>query len=156
VEDSRGYARLKMLNAFIMSIPGIPIIYYGDEIGMPGANDPDNRRMMRFDGLSKEEADVKTLTQKLGNIRNSSIALTYGDTRVLSAGKDHLVILRQYFDKTAILVLNRSEKPLNLKFNVPEYVNIQQLKSQFGNQLTSNKSNISIQIQPLSFELALN
>jgi glycosidase len=156
VEDSRGYARLKMLNAFIMSIPGIPIIYYGDEIGMPGANDPDNRRMMRFDGLSKEEADVKTLTQKLGNIRNSSIALTYGDTRVLSAGKDHLVILRQYFDKTAILVLNRSEKPLNLKFNVPDYVNIQQLKSQFGNQLTSNKSNISIQIQPLSFELALN
>ena len=156
VEDPRGYARLKMLNAFIMSIPGIPIIYYGDEIGMPGANDPDNRRMMRFDGLSKEEADVKSLTQKLGNIRNSSIALTYGDTRVLSAGKDHLVILRQYFDKTAILVLNRSEKPLNLKFNVPEYVNIQQLKSQFGNQLTSNKSNISIQIQPLSFELALN
>ena len=156
VEDPRGYARLKMLNAFIMSIPGIPIIYYGDEIGMPGANDPDNRRMMRFDGLSKEEADVKTLTQKLGNIRNSSIALTYGDTRVLSAGKDHLVILRQYFDKTAILVLNRSEKPLDLKFNVPDYVNIQQLKSQFGNQITSNKSNISIQIQPLSFELALN
>jgi glycosidase len=156
VEDPRGYARLKMLNAFIMSIPGIPIIYYGDEIGMPGANDPDNRRMMRFDGLSKEEADVKSLTQKLGNIRNSSIALTYGDTRVLSAGKDHLVILRQYFDKTAILVLNRSEKPLNLKFNVPDYVNLQQLKSQFGNQFTSNKSNISIQIQPLSFELALN
>lgn len=156
VEDPRGYARLKMLNAFIMSIPGIPIIYYGDEIGMPGANDPDNRRMMRFDGLSKEEADVKTLTQKLGNIRNASIALTYGDTRVLAAGKDHLVILRQYFDKTAILVLNRSEKPINLKFNVPEYVNIQQLKSQFGNQITSNKSNISIQIQPLSFELALN
>jgi glycosidase len=156
VEDPRGYARLKMLNAFIMSIPGIPIIYYGDEIGMPGANDPDNRRMMRFDGLSKEEADVKTLTQKLGTIRNSSIALAYGDTRVLSAGKDHLVILRQYFDKTAILVLNRSEKPLNLKFNVPEYVNIQQLKSQFGNKLSANKSSISVQIKPLSFELALN
>jgi glycosidase len=156
VEDARGYARLKMLNAFIMSIPGIPIIYYGDEIGMPGANDPDNRRMMRFDELSKEEADVKTITQKLGNIRNSSIALSYGDTRVLSTGKDHLVILRQYFDKTAILVLNRSEKPLNLDFSIPKYVNIQNLKSQFGNKLSANNSSISVQIKPLSFELALN
>lgn len=156
VEDARGYARLKMLNAFIMSIPGIPIIYYGDEIGMPGANDPDNRRMMRFDGLSQEEADVKTITQKLGNIRNSSIALSYGDTRVLSSGKDHLVILRQYFDKTAILVLNRSEKPLNLDFTVPQYVNIQDLKSQFGNKFSANKSSVSVQLKPLSFELALN
>ena len=38
-----------MFLAFNFTIPGIPVIYYGDEIGMTGANDPDNRRQMRFD-----------------------------------------------------------------------------------------------------------
>ena len=41
--------------AFIGTIPGVPVIYYGDEIGMPGAGDPDNRRMMRFDNLSERK-----------------------------------------------------------------------------------------------------
>ncbi len=48
-----------MLTAFIMTIPGIPVIYFGDEIGDPGGNDPDNRRVFRFDNLKEEEIDVK-------------------------------------------------------------------------------------------------
>jgi glycosidase len=53
-------AYLSVLNimAFNMSIPGIPVIYYGDEIGMPGANDPDCRRMMRFDQGIQSNSDV--------------------------------------------------------------------------------------------------
>ena len=35
--DTIGYNKLKMLTAFISTIPGIPVIYYGDEIGMIGA-----------------------------------------------------------------------------------------------------------------------
>ena len=34
--DTIGYNKLKMLTAFISTIPGIPVIYYGDEIGMVG------------------------------------------------------------------------------------------------------------------------
>jgi glycosidase len=33
-----------------MTTKGIPLIYYGDEIGMPGAGDPDNRRFMQWMG----------------------------------------------------------------------------------------------------------
>ena len=156
VEDKRGYARLKMLNAFIMSIPGIPIVYYGDEIGMPGANDPDNRRMMRFGGLLPEEEDVKKTTTQLGNLRSSSLALSYGDTRILSAGKDHLVVLRQYFDKAAILVLNRSGDSKKLEIVLPEYVKGSLLKSNFGSQLAINGSKLTVDLNPLSFEIATN
>ena len=156
VEDPRGYARLKMLNAFIMSIPGIPIIYYGDEIGMPGANDPDNRRMMRFTGLSSEEESVKKVTAQLGKLRGSSLALSYGDTRILSAGKDHLVILRQYFDQAAILVLNRSGLPQKLEIEIPSYVKANLLKSNFGSKLSVNGSKLSIELNPISFEIATN
>ena len=42
--------------AFLMSSPGIPCIYYGDEIADVGGNDPDNRRMMRFDGWNEQES----------------------------------------------------------------------------------------------------
>jgi cyclomaltodextrinase len=55
IQDTVAYKKLSALNAFNMTIPGVPVIYYGDEIGDPGGNDPDNRRMMRFDKLSKYE-----------------------------------------------------------------------------------------------------
>ena len=62
-----------------MTIPGIPIVYYGDEIGMPGAGDPDNRRMMRFEGLTQPEQHVKLTVRQLAKMRASHMALLYGD-----------------------------------------------------------------------------
>ncbi|HBW47965.1 TPA: hypothetical protein DEF17_08585, partial [bacterium] len=48
VRDPSSYEKLKMAWTFLFSINEVPMIYYGDEIGMSGAHDPDNRRMMRF------------------------------------------------------------------------------------------------------------
>jgi len=56
--SERAYLSVMNMMAFNMSIPGIPVIYYGDEIGMPGANDPDCRRMMRFDQGIQSNSDV--------------------------------------------------------------------------------------------------
>ena len=72
VGDPVSYNKLKMLKAFIMTIPGIPVIYFGDEIGDPGGNDPDNRRVLRFENLKDEEVDVKNNVSKLTNIRKKS------------------------------------------------------------------------------------
>jgi glycosidase len=55
------YPRMAMLMAFLTAIPGVPVIYYGDEIAMPGAGDPDNRRMMRFNDLSDKENSSRPL-----------------------------------------------------------------------------------------------
>lgn len=46
-----------------MTIPGIPIIYYGDEYGLPGAGDPDNRRMMQFENLKDREESLRQETK---------------------------------------------------------------------------------------------
>ncbi|MCB0706873.1 MAG: hypothetical protein KDC34_16270, partial [Saprospiraceae bacterium] len=81
VGDPVGYKRLAMLHAFNFSIPGIPVIFYGDEIGMPGAGDPDNRRMMRFEGLSPEETKLRDQVARISGLRAQSMALIYGDTR---------------------------------------------------------------------------
>lgn len=153
VEDPKGYARLKMLNAFIMSIPGIPIVYYGDEIGMTGAGDPDNRRMMHFSNLKPEETAVKITTEKLINLRRNSMPLIYGDTRVLKADKNQLVYLRQYFNQSAIVAFNRSNLPATFEVSLPAYANTEGLKSNFGNSFKVDGKTIKITVAPLSFEI---
>lgn len=107
IKDTNGYKRLAMFNAYNMSIPGIPIIYYGDEIGMPGAGDPDNRRMMYFDDLDRNQNELLNQITKLAAIRQSNMAMLYGDTEILHQAKDVLVIRRKYFNNEVIIMLNK-------------------------------------------------
>lgn len=151
VEDPKGYSRLKMLHAFIMTIPGIPVIYYGDEIGMTGANDPDNRRMMRFSGLSAEEQDIKNTVKKLTTLRKSSMPLLYGSTRVLSAGKDVLVYQREYLGKSVIVALNRAESPNSVEVNVSGTANVK--STLMGGKAELSGQKLKFTVNPLSFEI---
>jgi len=117
VQGPHGYQRLLNLTGFVMSVPGVPVIYYGDEIGMPGANDPDNRRMMRFNsGLQGESgawlpAEKKhwEAVAKMTHLRQSHMALLYGDTRVIALDDQHLLIERRYFDQVVWILFNQSE-----------------------------------------------
>jgi len=53
--DPDPFERLAVAYTLLMTVPGIPLLYYGDEIGMPGAGDPDNRRMMQWSGLTADQ-----------------------------------------------------------------------------------------------------
>jgi glycosidase len=101
-----------------MTIPGVPLIYYGDEFGMPGAGDPDNRRMMRFGpDLNANESSTLTFMQKLGTARAAHPALRTGTwPAALQSGSDLLAYPRVHADETAIIVLNRggTEQVLSL------------------------------------------
>jgi len=151
VEDPRGYARLKMLTGFIMTIPGIPIIYYGDEIGMPGANDPDNRRMMRFQGLSPEEISVREHLEKLAHLRRSNMALMYGDTRILLANPLQFAYSRQYLNQTVIVLMNRAEEPAQLSLDLPEGLQTKNLKSLFGDSFRVKERKLELELKPGSY-----
>ena len=48
VDKASSYQKQRTIFTFLMTIPGVPIVYYGDEVGITGANDPDNRRLMQF------------------------------------------------------------------------------------------------------------
>ncbi|MDE6876539.1 MAG: hypothetical protein K2P00_01790, partial [Alistipes sp.] len=78
VGDSIGYRKLALIQALNCTLPGVPCIYQGDEYGEPGANDPDNRRMMRFDGYSPREQAQRELTRALVGLRRTSMPLLYG------------------------------------------------------------------------------
>jgi glycosidase len=75
------YRRLILAWAFTLTQPGLPLVYYGDEIGLPGRADPDNRQVMRFDpDLSADEAAVLAAVTALGQARRAHPAFAHGTT----------------------------------------------------------------------------
>lgn len=108
VQDSIAYRRMAMFNAFNMTIPGIPIIYYGDEIGMAGAGDPDNRRMMRFKNLKEQEAQLQKEIASQIKLRNQNMALLYGDFNIVENTEKRLVYLRKYFNNEIMVTLDKT------------------------------------------------
>jgi glycosidase len=112
------YQKLAMMHAFNFSIPGIPVVYYGDEYGMPGANDPDNRRLMKFKNYTPEEDKLRKEVAKLAQFRTKSPVLAYGSTTVKALSKNVVLIERSYFGERVLTVLNRSNQPV--KFTVKQ------------------------------------
>jgi glycosidase len=85
------YRRLRLAWTFLLTTPGVPLIYYGDEFGMPGAVDPDNRRPMRFN-LSpggQEQATLDHVTA-LSAARAAHPATRQGHRVMLHLGPDGL------------------------------------------------------------------
>ena len=110
-----------MLTAFISTIPGIPVIYYGDEIGMVGAGDPDNRRMMNFNKLSENQVSIKANLSKLLNLRKQRLSLIYGSFKSIHVSDNLYVYQRTYFDEKTIVFLNKSENMI--EYDLHEYEN---------------------------------
>ena len=151
VKDKRAYNKLAKMNAFLMSVSGIPVIYYGDDIGMVGAGDPDNRRMMRFDNWSAEEQKLQAITTKLIHARRKSMALMYGDTYILKKEKNVLVFARVYFDETVIVVFNQGEVE-EINVELPPFLQ-GNFTSKFGNSETVlNKNILQIKMKNNSFD----
>ena len=108
-----GYKKLQLAFTYIMTIPGIPLIYYGDEFGMPGAGDPDNRRMMRFgNDLNGNEKGALAYLKKLGTTRAAHPALSKGEwTAPLWTEPDFLAYGRVFGSDRAVILINRSDAP---------------------------------------------
>ncbi len=150
VGDSSAYQKMALLNAFNMSIPGIPVIYYGDEIGMPGGNDPDNRRMMYFENWNTREKQLFEKVSKLAHLRRSNLPAMYGSTRIEISGKDVLIIYREYFDQVFIAILNKGNKPAKI---LPDAGNLITAVSHFEGSFALKNGKLETVVPPLSFQI---
>ncbi|MCC7535411.1 MAG: hypothetical protein IT379_04335 [Deltaproteobacteria bacterium] len=102
------YARLRMAFTYLFALPGIPLVYYGDEIGLPGAGDPDNRRMLYLEGLTGNEQETLDWVRALGRAREQSEALRRGDLGdALVADASTLAFARRAGSSLALAVFNR-------------------------------------------------
>lgn len=108
---ANGDRRLQMLGATVqMTWAGAPSIYYGEELGMPGGKDPDNRRPMDWDQV-KPNNEVLNHYKKLIGLRTASRVLASGDPKILLAddAKKVVAYARVYNGEAVITAINRSE-----------------------------------------------
>lgn len=95
-----------------MTLPGCPAIFYGDEVGMEGANDPGCRLAMEWDER-RQDKKLLALYKKLISVRKASPSLTKGDyqTLICDDAADVYVFKRTWERETSIVILNAGAQP---------------------------------------------
>ena len=115
-------AKVRLALLAQMTLPGVPLIYYGEEIGMEGAADPENRRPMVWDEARWDHGQRQWIKSLIA-IRQNNPALQYGDVKVLGdrLPGNALVFLR-FTDQPgegALVVINGSDQPLKARLLLP-------------------------------------
>jgi glycosidase len=149
------YRKLLLHLTYILTIPGVPVIYYGDEIGMTGAADPDNRRMMRFDDEinSYEEHTFKEVS-KIVQLRKNHSALRQGDFNTLMADENIYAYLRSDLNERVLTVLNKSEKNRTVDLNLHQVYNLENaIDLATGNISPINSDQLIVEVSGIGWRM---
>ena len=111
--------RLKLAALFQMCFPGAPSIYYGDEIGLNGDNDPDCRRCMEWE-KEKQNTEVLSFYKKIISIRKSYSCLRTGNIIPLVCKKMIYVYLCQSENQHIYVLMNGTEEEYEVRLPVLE------------------------------------
>jgi alpha-glucosidase len=99
--------RMRLAVALLMTYPGVPCVYYGDEIGLAGAADPDNRRCMIWNE-NEWNTDLRAWYQRLIRLRRHSPALRHGGFQLVYAAGDVVAFLREAPGERLLVVVRRA------------------------------------------------
>ena len=157
-EDETPFSKMRNALTFIFTHPGIPIIYQGDEFGMPGANDPDNRRMNIFgSGLSLNQQKNLEHTKILGNFRKEHPSLQKGRRKNILATENIYAFAMKSENDSVIAVFNNSENTETVELDISDLNAKNSPKALFSqDQLTVSDGKAGITIAPFSAELIYN
>ncbi|GEM45687.1 alpha-amylase family glycosyl hydrolase [Deinococcus cellulosilyticus] len=114
--------RLKLAVLFQMTYPGAPAIYYGDEVGVTGGEDPKNRGTYPWEDVGgKPDLALREDFKKLIALRNQNPVLRSGTLSAPLLLDDHVVVLLRELDSKAVLVgLNNDTQPHQVNVKLPE------------------------------------
>ncbi len=93
--------------AFQLLLPGMPMVYYGDEYAMPGANDPDCRRGMYWDE-EYQDKEMYNWYKKLMQIRKAHACIVEGEMieTIANDDEDTIVMIRKNGEETIAMLFN--------------------------------------------------
>jgi glycosidase len=121
---------LKLAQTFVMTTRGTPLLYYGDELAMPGGGDPDNRRdfpggfpgdernAFTKAGRTPDENEVFERVKRLAKLRADLPALRRGSLVHVYDEEQQTVFARVLPDQTTFIAFNNDTKPATLKFKL--------------------------------------
>ena len=93
--------------AFQLLLPGMPMVYYGDEYAMPGANDPDCRRGMYWDE-EYQDKEMYNWYKKLMQVRKTHACIVEGELieTITNDEEDTIVLIRKSGEETLAMIFN--------------------------------------------------
>lgn len=100
--------RLLLAAAFQMTFPGAPSIYYGDEIGLSGGEDPENRGCFPWDEAQWSRS-IRSVYKSLVALRKTRPSLRCGGVRVVSVKGNALAVSRRWREEETLILLNAEE-----------------------------------------------
>ncbi|WP_125153547.1 glycoside hydrolase family 13 protein [Clostridium rectalis] len=159
-EENLVYTLLKLITIIQFTFPGVPLIYYGDEAGVEGFKDPDNRRTYPW---GKEDKKILDWYKGIIKMRNENVVLRTGKWRSFYFKEDVYGYVRWENEfnnedsNIAIIAINRS-KNKNYEF----YIDIPKKNIKFKNYLNkdeiikSMEYKVKIKIEPLEGKVYLS
>jgi len=110
-----------MLGAIFMqaTFPGIAGIYYGDEIGLGGADDPFNREPFPWDDKNSWNLEILNYLKSIMEIKRTSSIFKYGRFELLNENDEYVAFRRVLKDESMLCIVNRenSQKDFNIVSN---------------------------------------
>ncbi len=121
---------MKLALTFLLTVRGIPMIYYGDEIGMPGGGDPDNRRdfpggwpgdarnAFEASGRTPVEQAIFAHLRTVARLRAATEPLRRGALKQLAVGDQTWIFARTFGQSIALVAFNNATNPQHLECEV--------------------------------------
>lgn len=106
--------RLKLAWTLLCAFPGMPCIYYGDEVGMEGGRDPFNRRPYIW---GHEDRELLTFYKIIGAVRRAEPLFSKGELEIVDTGcPSQFMLRRKYNGKCLYVAVNLSDASWEIEF----------------------------------------
>ena len=137
--------RRLMLGALLLyTFPGSPTVYYGDEAGMEGYEDPLNRRAFPW---GAEDEELLRWYRKLGQLRGGRPSLQRGDICYLYADGSGLALRRQWNGEVTTAAMNSGKEPLTMTLSWPHPIATDAMT---GQQFLADHGTVRLILPPVS------
>lgn len=139
--------RLKLLSLIQFTFPGVPCLYYGDEAGVQGFEDPYNRRTYPW---GNEDADLLEWYRKITTLRADHPVFQNGSWKPYEASDDLFVFERRNEDALCFCLFNRNSRAVHL-FKHPDFEGCKGIDLITDELVSLNP----IVLQPLSYAIVM-
>lgn len=142
--------KLKLALCLQMTLPGVPLIYYGDEAGLLGNKDPENRKAYPW---GRENKEILSYYSFFGNFRKNEEVLRKGDFYIFKdTPEDIIAFKRVYKEKEMIIIVNRSNsrKTITLDSEKGRY------KDKFSKEEFYGDGSITLEVERENYKILTN